>query len=575
MRHSTGGRSMKVMVFIHGLYGGEETWGRTPTFLGDLLGPEWEVAKFSYRSKPRGGNPSIPEIATQLEYWLNDNFSDAEGVFMAGHSMGGLVAKEYVLSILRRSKADELRVKTIVLAAVPNSGSEAAKIASKIPLIDGSQIEGLRPPRRKRWFKRFGGRNYEPTFVELQQRDWAARINTTVDYVKAAGRANIDVHVLYAVNDQYVDPESARGLFPDAVPVAGDHRSIVKPGSPDDPIVSTISGWILRLPEDEPPVPPKYLPTGRIHYIEPSRALSIHYARLELRVRQAFYAQRISVEHHILAGETANDSLDLFKRLSTQVPVKEPIALVPRDFASIEGELAEEIARDPNRHVLFLDQEPPESLLDLPNVSYVGPDNWLVGCLAAMALEAHFKYFEHSGASVLGIDGPGGPKRADGFQKTVNRAVGLQGLKMISIPDQDRFDTATIVRDLVREHPEVDGFFAGNDETAAAFLEAMQAYEHGGVVVGCDGTREMRQLALRGGTPLINTVLTYPEEQALEVARLCSKNLVGSKRYRQPSLERYQHRVQKIAESEPKLRALWPPHEAKWRDHPTASPEVA
>ena len=112
-----------------------------------------------------------------------------------------------------------------------------------------------------------------------------------------------------------------------------------------------------------------------------------------------------------------------------------------------------------------------------------------------------------------------------------------------------------------------DGFFTGNDETAASFVDAIEDSGHGGVIVGCDGTREMRQLVLRSGTCLVGTVLTYAAEQAQETVRIASANHVGGMQgYRRPHLERYRYVAQRLIEQTEELRNWWPVDSRDWND---------
>lgn len=121
---------------------------------------------------------------------------------------------------------------------------------------------------------------------------------------------------------------------------------------------------------------------------------------------------------------------------------------------------------------------------------------------------------------------------------------------------------------LVEAHGNVMGLVTGNDETAAAFLDAILPCGHKGVVMGCDGTREMRQLA-RIGRTVIETVLTHARDQAQEVVRACSKRLVGERRFRQPSLMKRGFEARQIIQSHQTLRSWWPDLATSWLDRPS------
>lgn len=565
-----------AVVLIHGLFGDLESWGNTDEFLQRALGSDYDVVKYPYQSNAWGRNPSINEIAILLGAWLDTRYPVTEypdlKLFLAGHSMGGLVAKEYILSILRRGRAEELRVKGIVLAAVPNLGAEAAEIARRLPIVGGIQINELRP---RKWsaIKQFFGFSYTSTFVAKQHKCWIGRINSTDPYFGPTGKASIDVLVFYAVGDEVVDRESATAAQLGAIPLPGTHTTIVKPSTEDDQIIKSIGAFIRGVREEEPFVAsPMSLPTKRIHYVDPGTAFNVHYARFELRLRQTAYAAEIDVQHHIPADDDPEHALDLLGRLLTSTPSDQPIILIPRQFGSTnttEDRTKSLVRQQEERHIIFVDHDPPRSIRNLANVSYVGPDNWLIGSLGALALAAHLRSAGSENFPILTIKGPGGQRRCDGFVDTAEvKRLGLTSLEPVEVGDLDRLDTAMLIRDLVRDkkHKIVAGFFAGNDETAASFVDAIEDYGHSSIVVGCDGTREMRQLTWRGGTALVDTVLTHPGEQAREVVRLVSGHHLGMQRYRRPSLERYEYDAGRMIEQCEELRDWWPATPTDWYD---------
>ena len=305
-----------VVVLIHGLFGDLETWGNADEFLRRALGSDYSVVKYSYQSKAWGRNPSIEEIAMQLEAWIDTTYPVAKypdlKLFLAGHSMGGLVAKEYILSILRRGLAENLRVKGIVLAAVPNRGAQVAKIPR---IFGGIQIKELKPFS---WsaIKQFLGFSYTTTFVEKQHKEWMGHVNTSISYYAPSTKTNMDVLVFYATGDEVVDRRSATAIHPRAIPLDGNHTTIVKPTAEDDQIIRSMVGFIRGAPEEKLIVKrAKSLPTQRIHYIDPSTAFNTHYARFELHLRHTAYATGIDVQHHIPAGNNPEHTLDLLGRL--------------------------------------------------------------------------------------------------------------------------------------------------------------------------------------------------------------------------------------------------------------------
>ena len=81
-----------VVVLIHGLFGDLESWGQTKEFLQDTLGRGYDVVEYQYESTVSGPNPSIRQIAGQLELWLNTHHPNVD-LFLVGHSMGGFITE--------------------------------------------------------------------------------------------------------------------------------------------------------------------------------------------------------------------------------------------------------------------------------------------------------------------------------------------------------------------------------------------------------------------------------------------------------------------------------------------------
>ncbi len=141
-----------LVIFIHGLCGDTEiTWTNPTThfvFPAELARdfakenqPSYVVA-FAYVSRLQGG-PSILSIADHLEFEIGELLKrhPYRTLRIVAHSMGGLVAREYILRRQHRAHP-ELKVINVVLLATPNNGSELAKLGRLIP--ENRQVEELR-----------------------------------------------------------------------------------------------------------------------------------------------------------------------------------------------------------------------------------------------------------------------------------------------------------------------------------------------------------------------------------------------------------------------------------------------
>lgn len=141
-----------LVIFIHGLCGDAKTTWTNPSthfvFPKELAldftkdnQPAYVVA-FEYTSRLEGG-PSILSIADHLQFEIGELLKKHpyRTLRIVAHSMGGLVAREYILR--RQSHAHpQLKVTNVVLLASPSNGSELANLGRLIP--ENRQVEELR-----------------------------------------------------------------------------------------------------------------------------------------------------------------------------------------------------------------------------------------------------------------------------------------------------------------------------------------------------------------------------------------------------------------------------------------------
>jgi tetratricopeptide (TPR) repeat protein/pimeloyl-ACP methyl ester carboxylesterase len=132
----------QIVLFVHGLFGkGEETWGQFPELLRSdpLLSRVWEPALFSFptsyvRVPFWKSAPPIQLVAMGLRTELDTRYPESEvgRIVIVGHSLGGLVARRYVLDECRRSP--RCRIDGLCLYGTPHNGTGLAKAASYLPL---------------------------------------------------------------------------------------------------------------------------------------------------------------------------------------------------------------------------------------------------------------------------------------------------------------------------------------------------------------------------------------------------------------------------------------------------------
>ena len=154
-----------LIIFIHGFIGSEETWIKKDNtmplidyLINDLeIKDNFNLALFEYhteltnvfpktrtlwnftRRKKDARNIAINQITQLLESKIQYSLAEFENIILIGHSMGGLIAKRYILDDLK--KTTDSRVKLYISLATPHSGSIIANFGEK--LIKNVQITDL------------------------------------------------------------------------------------------------------------------------------------------------------------------------------------------------------------------------------------------------------------------------------------------------------------------------------------------------------------------------------------------------------------------------------------------------
>jgi len=212
----------QLLLFVHGLGGaGRATWssGGLPGFpelisadgaLRDLA----DTAFFEYptsllRLPFTRMAPRIRDLAEGLRSQIEVRYPDYKSITLVCHSLGGLVARKYLVEEVKRGK--ELRIDKLLLFAVPNNGAGLASVAKYISWQHNQLAQLCR----------------DSELIEELNTDWAR--------LKISDR--VKVRYVVAGQDRVVDKQSAIGQWGneniDSV-LDADHVSIVKPRRPSD-----------------------------------------------------------------------------------------------------------------------------------------------------------------------------------------------------------------------------------------------------------------------------------------------------------------------------------------------------
>jgi pimeloyl-ACP methyl ester carboxylesterase len=218
-----------TIVFIHGILSGRRAWENPTTnaFWPELVLVEPELSAygvyvFNYRADAFSGAYSIDDAVRKLTEDIRDIFPQERGFVFVGHSMGGIVARTFVVDrvvdLLRR----QTKVGTFLVAS-PSGGSNYANIISfLIAFISpfyNSQLKTLRSGQTNEWL------------MSIDRR-----------FIEAIHDGHLDISGTELIEDnpkpwmallqraQVVPPISAARYFPNPLRIEhSDHASIAKP----------------------------------------------------------------------------------------------------------------------------------------------------------------------------------------------------------------------------------------------------------------------------------------------------------------------------------------------------------
>ncbi|MBF6061387.1 alpha/beta fold hydrolase [Nocardia terpenica] len=209
-----------AVVLVHGLFSSQATWSDIDARIGEdpALGVRCDLFHMTYASPrvrlhPLRAIPDYDVIADDMATFLDVEVAGYAKVALVGHSQGGLIIQRYLARMVGAGRARDLaRIKAVVMFACPNSGSELGILFRRVAKFwFHPQERQLRPLNEK---------VAEAHRVVVQRIQYAA----TVD----AQNCPIPIHVYAGTTDKVVTPTSARGAFPNAKALPGDHFSIIE-----------------------------------------------------------------------------------------------------------------------------------------------------------------------------------------------------------------------------------------------------------------------------------------------------------------------------------------------------------
>ncbi|MFE4976277.1 esterase/lipase family protein [Kitasatospora sp. NPDC056651] len=244
------------VVFIHGLFSSEKTWDDFARLLETDEKLDFvTVRRFDYSSpltrrfRPDRRTPDYNDLAERLKTFLHIEAKRHDRVVLVAHSQGGLVVQRYLSRMLNDGQGLALaRILGVVLFACPNDGSDFL-----LPLRDAwwrrhPQVRALAP-------------------LDSGVKDAQRTVLRQIVQAQEIGPAScpIPFRVFGGMDDNIVARASAQGVFPDVFMLPGDHFSIIKPKTHEDPAYLALHEHLMEVQQCEgasdPLAPPSGAPT--------------------------------------------------------------------------------------------------------------------------------------------------------------------------------------------------------------------------------------------------------------------------------------------------------------------------
>jgi ADP-ribose pyrophosphatase YjhB (NUDIX family) len=265
----------RLVLFVHGLGGTpRSTWGLFESLLGsdkDLGG--LSVGYFTFPTSlfrlpllsPK--YPKVQTLAQALGTQIENSYTHFRDITLVCHSLGGLIGKQYLIDCVDASR--EMRVKRVLLYAVPNNGAALAGVAGCISWRH-NQLRQL-----------------------CQESDLVR--NVSKEWKRTGIEQRIHVRYILGACDKVVNEHSARETWSNPnvdVLVDRGHRDAVKPKHVQDMCYLILKNQMLNSDSKKPPA----VPFDGLDTNGPSTASAFDRAQNDAEVRVVVSAV-LRIEH--------------------------------------------------------------------------------------------------------------------------------------------------------------------------------------------------------------------------------------------------------------------------------------
>jgi tetratricopeptide (TPR) repeat protein/pimeloyl-ACP methyl ester carboxylesterase len=219
--------SAAAVVFVHGILSNSESCWRTgDVYWPDLLASEESLTGigiyvFSYRSDAFAANYSLGDAVEALNAYLTlDKLLELKWIIFVCHSMGGIVARQLIVTRQMLFKGKGIRI-GLFLVASPSLGSDYASLLSALArAVGNSQAEALRFADNNTWLN-----DLDRNFINLKESGQL--------FISGQELVEDEFVVLRGIlKRQVVRPFSGARYFGDSLKIPkSDHFTIAKPSS--------------------------------------------------------------------------------------------------------------------------------------------------------------------------------------------------------------------------------------------------------------------------------------------------------------------------------------------------------
>ena len=137
-----------LIAFLYGLGGGVESWGAVPQIVQASLGPTFTVQTLDYSAGLRG-KADIATSADRILTTIQAIYPQHEPIYLIGHSLGGLIARQICQHLLEFGPDDLLnKIPAAITAGTPLEGARVGNFLLRCLPVGTPKIGELATAKR-------------------------------------------------------------------------------------------------------------------------------------------------------------------------------------------------------------------------------------------------------------------------------------------------------------------------------------------------------------------------------------------------------------------------------------------